>query len=244
MRWNAISVFVTISIVSVIAMAIGVGIGRRLNTSTSSQLEMVFQPDTLGAEIQYLERTIGPPWKIWGAVRTYKVGECVVSIGTQGTKIDNLRLENISTRCQFDLTRFLHAILNGSSSDPKPSLGSIVGLTFGQFERSMGMGRIRADCLGNCGNSGGGGVYDLWGGYHVEGFLEVQLEADFSSKAAGTAFSAWGHAIEQQTGKDSISTGKYECDTRNEAVAHRLFSDVPIAAITVGYNIPKYLPHC
>jgi hypothetical protein len=203
------------------------------SNAQSAKLRAVFDPDMLGAQVAYLEYIVGPAWKVSQGTRSYKVDGCVVYVGVHAGEIRNLSME-ISQQCQFDLSAF-------SNNYKFPRL---FGMTFGEFEQPYVSGHFQASCLYLCGNAADPVVRDFYAGPHAENFLQIVPEVVLVSDAAITASMAWSDAMKKAMGEEDVVNTKFNCDGRFDALAHKLFANVPITGITVGYDIRDLSTAC
>jgi hypothetical protein len=199
----------------------------------SAKLRAVFDHDMLGAQVAYLEHIVGPAWKVVQGTRIYKVDGCVVYVGVASGEIRNLHME-ISQQCQFDLSVF-------SNNYKFPRL---LGMTFGAFEQPYVSGRFQASCLYLCGNAADPIVRDFYEGPHAENFIQIAPEVVLVGDAAITASMAWSDAMKKVMGENYVINTRFNCDGRFDALAHKLFANVPITGITVGYDIRDLATAC
>jgi len=202
--------------------------------SGSGKLAEVFHPEMITADLAYFERVTGPARKTYAttktATKTYKIDGCEVTATVSKGSIRSLRL-SLTPTCAFDLNSFLP---NYSGAFPSPN-----ALTFGQFDSvSGGEARFMADCLTGCGNAADPVVFQHWMGGRADQFLEVMLEVPQVDRPALSAANRWQEAMQKVEGESWVQKTKFNCErTKHDAIAHKLFENVKIAAITVGYDI-------
>jgi hypothetical protein len=197
----------------------------------SSKLQMVFDPDTLGAQVAYLEKMIGPAWKVWGPERIYKVDGCVVAVTVKDSAVRSLHLP-ISPKCQFDINPFYSR---------RPEFPNLVGMTFGDFDKRGGSGFFSASCLSMCGNAVDPVVQEYLQGSHAGNWIDVILEVGLVGRVALDASTAWESMMQRSVGENYVLDTKFNCDHKFDQAAHKLFSEVPITGITVGFNLSELL---
>lgn len=204
-------------------------------TPEEDRLRRVFDPEMLSVDLAYFEQTTGIARNTYVNKKLYKMGDCMVTAYISDGSVRALRLD-MSKKCTFDLNEFLH---NYKGNFPAPHV-----MTFGQFDAiTGGGGRFFADCLSSCGNAADPIVYELWEGSNADMALEVMLEVVQAGDPALAAADKWQAAMEREEEEDWIMYAKFNCSrTKYDQVAHQVFRDVKISAITVGYNIEP--PSC
>jgi len=216
--------------------AAGVIVALTLPFESSAQtdkLRTVYDRDMLGAQVTYLEHYVGPAWRIYPGVRIYKVSGCEVTVGVKDNEVRYFHMM-ISNKCQFDLTKF-----SNNYKFPK-----LFGMTFGQFEQPYISGQFQASCLSLCGNAADPVVREFYQGPHAEDFIQIAPEVVLASGAALDAAVIWSNIMQKNIDQDYVIDTKFNCDGQFDAFAHKLFANVPITAITVGYDIPAIAPGC
>ena len=203
--------------------------------SKPSKLARIFVPDMLQADLAYLEQITGPAWETYknGKIiyKTYKVDGCEVTATISDDSVSTLGLAKLSSKCTFNLNKFL---TNANGKLPAPHV-----MTFGQFDDFNGDdGQFWTDCLTMCGNAADPSVYLHWQGPHAENWIEVQLEVVLVDDAAIEASEKWSEAMEKAEGEDWVLETKFNCSrTKYDKIAHKIFRDVRISAITIGYGL-------
>jgi hypothetical protein len=104
----------------------------------------------------------------------------------------------------------------------------------------LGQNQTTADS----GNAADPVVRDFYAGPHAENFLQIVPEVVLVSDAAITASMAWSDAMKKAMGEEDVVNTKFNCDGRFDALAHKLFANVPITGITVGYDIRDLSTAC
>lgn len=106
----------------------------------NAKLNAIMKPDTLGTQIGWLEKQIGPAKNIWKSSRTYDVGGCTVSLKISSDQsVQSIGLESISPKCSFDTTAI-------GLSGPAHKL-RLKDIAAGGYRW-----KAEETCLGNCGN--------------------------------------------------------------------------------------------
>ena len=209
-------------------------VGGNLSAAESSVLPQIFDPEMIGADIAYLERLTGPARNTYGQTKVYKISGCEVSVAMIRGTVGSVGMA-VSPQCDFDLSTFLPNL----RSTGRP----LHTLTFGQFDAmSGGTGRYYEDCLYLCGNATDPRIYQHWQGSRADKALEVLLEVAQVDEPAVEAAFAWKAGMMEAEGEDWVLDAKFNCTQKYEEVAHRLFREVRISKITIGYDIE--IPRC
>lgn len=218
------------AILSVVVIFSLISIGNKVEKNSKESLARIFVPDMLYADLAYFEQVTGPARNTDGNTKVYSVDGCMVTATVGGGKIINLKVE-LSPECTFDLNKILH---NARGKLPPPYL-----MTFGQFEDVFSArGQFMADCLGGCGNAYIPAVHLYWEGSRADSNIEVMLEVEQVDDTAIDAAAAWRDAMVKGESEDWVDNTKFNCSrTEYDEIAHNLFKDVRITAITVGYGI-------
>ena len=195
---------------------------------SASKLTRVFDPEMLGANIEYLEQIVGVARNSYGNVRIYKVDSCEVNVQINNGKIENLKLYP-SSICTFDLNLFL----SNYGQLPRPE-----ELTFGDFTDLVGSGRMYASCLSMCGNASEPVVSLSWQGGRLDGVLEVLIETQLVTDKVISAADEWQAAMERHNGKQWVDERRFNCEEPQNDLAIKAMAIAPVWAITVGYRIP------
>lgn len=200
--------------------------------STNSLLAQVFNGDMLGTNLRYFESIAGIPRESYDYIHTFNIDNCIVNATAPNNKITSLRLV-ITPHCQADLSSFLH------SYAPESHLP----LTTGNFIDAAGGGlNYLADCLAGCGNAYDPSVYAHWTGPRAVNFIEVVLETTLTNGKALDAAGIWREQMESSKGEDYVLDVQFNCSHDFNNIAHSAFQDVPINAITIGYDL--ITPNC
>jgi hypothetical protein len=184
-------------------------------------------PQSLGAEIKWLESLVGPAFKvdIEGVHNIYKVGDCDLGVQIEGGKIAGFDMA-VSGACAFDLAKFM------TNAPPPP----VMELTFGSFDAATGGNLVtyQADCLTSCGNAADPVIYATWEGGRADNLINVVLGAKQVEDAAFEAGFAWEKTIEAAEGQDYVIDTRFNCDGKYNDVARPLMAKVKPDWIAVG----------
>lgn len=202
-----------------IALGISAGLITRNASAQTQRLADILRPQTLGAQIAWLEKQIGPAKTIYGQGREYVVGKCTIAVHLhQDNSIANLGLQKISPSCTF-------------STDAIGLKGPAHLLRFKDLTESIDW-NADALCLFECGNSADP-VYVLQGeGPRVVQFLEYK--AEISSAAAGKSGDAFSSEL-------LTKIPKRQRDELMEKPARSMVGQAPFNALWLKHLGPKRL---
>ncbi len=198
------------------------------------QVSDLFIPDMLGADIEYLEHRTGPAkntsqYKKY-IEKIYKIDSCLLTVNIRKGKIIALKAD-LNDMCSFDLNKFI---------DNAPSANL---LTFGKFDtltRSRGV--FMSNCLKNCGNAMMPVIYENLRGARYNHWTDIMVEATQKDHPIINAATKWTTHMVNAEGIDWVHDTKFNCTrTKYDAFAHKVFTDVKIDAITIGYSLDQYL---
>lgn len=200
-------------------------------------MQKLFDPEMLGATVQYLEQLTGPPRNVSddGLVRTYKVNSCEVNAyvtGGQNSSVSALRFP-ITPECDGDVGK----IWSGESVMTSQ-------LSFGKFNEMVG-GNVLfyADCLSLCGNAADPVVYAHVEGPRANDFLEMMVEIPLVNDQAIEASNRWQAAMEAKEGEDWVVETGFNCEpTKYAAAAKQAFAALKPEAITIGRGVLPIQP--
>lgn len=198
----------------------------------NSTLDKIFTPDMLGSDIAYLQQFTGIPKETWcNGSRTYKVGECIVTVQAEMEKVLSLGLE-VNPKCTFDFGKMFGSTPNAVWAHQ---------LTYGKAENILGEGaHFSSDCIYACGNAEEPSVYITWHGSRADNFMQVQLELGYTGKEddeVTTLIPAWAASMESLEGEDYVTGLSFNEDTKYDALAASLFREVPVTRIQFGHGI-------
>lgn len=185
----------------------------------------IVKPETLGAQVKWLEGQAGPAFKVDGDEAIYKIGGCDVVVTVENDTIKAFKVDNTSA-CAFDLKAFF-----GS-----PDMPPLEGLTFGAFEAATAPQRFYADCVFSCGNAYDPSVYAYWDSGRAGNLVSVTLEAMLVTDDAIDASLKWSETMRKAEGDDYVIDGRYNCETKYNDVARELFKGVKVSAIKIGHT--------
>lgn len=206
-------------------LAFGLILLAGATSASAATLKSVFVPETLGSTVAYLEKSVGPAWRVQGAQRTYKIGACRLDVTAQRGTIVALDAP-VNAGCNPDLGPFF---ANGPGT-PAASL------TFGQAARLVS-GEFRADCLTMCGNAADPVVYFYVSGFHANGFTDVLLSTEQVANDVLDATQRWEQAMEKAEGQDFVVDGRFNCTLKYQPVAAKALSGVKITHVKVGADL-------
>jgi hypothetical protein len=212
----------------------GVGI------SSASKLRELFQSETLGVRVAYLESRTGPAMHVYQnagglEVRDYKVDGCKVSAGVKASDVRFLRLD-LTPRCNFNLGAFLGKGFQSTN-----------GMTIGGFAKGLSGGfRVQSDCVENCGNNAEPVVDFNWEGAHSDNFVNLTLGVTLVNGPSLNGASKWTAAMQKQDGDDYVLHTRFNCDRKWDTAALQYFAAAKVDAVTIGYDLPSadYANHC
>lgn len=162
-----------------ITLGLAAGLTANSASSQNTRLADILRPQTLGTQIAWLEKQIGPAKTIYGKDRVYTLGNCTLGVHLNpDNSVANLGLQKLSPSCTFN-------------TEAIGLKGPAHLLRFNDLTGHMAW-TVDALCFMNCGNAANP-VYVLKG----EGPRVVQLleyKAEISSAAAGKS----GEAFERE----------------------------------------------
>lgn len=198
------------------------------------KLNKIFNADTIGANVPYLERITGPArntlnLKAKVKLNTYKVDGCEVTVRIANDTVQSLGIEQLSQKCTFNLNNFLPNVGRGK-------LPPLHSMTFGQFDALTGDGKYTASCLMSCGNAADPMVYESWQAPRSDGGFELQLGVVLVSGPALDASSKWESAMVKTEGEKWVIDTKFNCSNKYNSIAQKAFRNVKITSATIGYG--------
>jgi hypothetical protein len=200
-----------------------------------AKLSQIFAPAMLEATVASFEKIAGRAWKVVPGSdkalerRIYKVERCEVEAAIGYGVVRSLYLA-LSDRCTFDLTAFF--------ATPQP-LPTVSKLTFGEAERVLGSGTMVGTCLLPCGNAFRPAVYEHFEGSKADNFIDSVLEVELVDDVSIRAASDWTKAMQDDSSEYYVKDARFNCDGRYDDIAHKLFGNVRITAIRIGYNFTE-----
>lgn len=200
---------------------------------SQSSVAEIFSPDIIGVDLAYFEQVAGVvARRTHDNTKEYRIDGCDIEVRFDRGQVSSLRIPATADCSNFSLNHFLPGY-DGAF----PPLHK---LTHGAFNRVAGDegGQFYADCLGMCGNAYDPSVYQSWTAARVHGGLEVILETLLVNDAGIDASFAWRHAMAAEQGEDWVLEGKFNCTRQYDSLARRLFVEVPVSAIQIGYGLP------
>jgi hypothetical protein len=190
----------------------------------TSLLQNVFRREMLNAQISYLEHMIGPARNVDGAVRTYIVDGCKVTVGTSGSAIATLGLPSLSPNCTVSLADFG---IDGPTA---------YKMTFANFEDMSIETTFSADCLSSCGNAYDPSVYALVQTPHADDYLTFRPGVVLVDDNAVDVSEKWAGAMRKAEGEDYVVRTRFNCDRKFDELAASLFRNVHITSIVVSHT--------
>jgi len=202
----------------------------------ATKLERIFKPDMLQVQVAFLEKITGPAKFVRSnglgvETRSYQVDGCKVEAFVEQTTpgvraVIRYGLE-LAPRCNIDFGPFLHNHPNTR------------GLTPARFAKgSYGAARrVHADCVSTCSPHGVEPTIDLiFDGFMPTNNVGAVLTIAFGRTRAGRdAISQLQRLMESREGSDYVAELKFNCDMKYDEVARKLFADVPVDRVEVGY---------
>lgn len=163
-----------------ITLSLAAGLTANSASAQNTRLADILRPQTLGTQIAWLEKQIGPAKTIYGKDREYAVGNCTLAVHLHpDNSIANLGLQKLSPSCTF------HTEAIGLK-------GPAHLLRFNDLTGHIAW-NVDALCFMNCGNAADP-VYVLQGeGPRLSQFLEYR--AEISSSAAGKSGNAFSSEL-------------------------------------------------
>jgi hypothetical protein len=203
-----------------------------------AKVSQIFSSSMLEATVAHFEKIAGPAWKILPGPsierRIYKVERCEVEATVGIGAIRSLHLK-LSDRCTFDLTAVFVT---------RQRLPTVGRLTFGEVERAIRPGKMAAVCLLPCGKVHHRAVYEHIEGSQADKFIDAILEVRLSDDRSNRAASDWATFMQDDGGKDYVKGTRFNCDDRYDELAHKLFYNVRITAIRIGFNFTEPWQDC
>ncbi len=213
-----------------------------LEAAPASKLQKVFQFETLGVRVAYLESLTGPamhefPGAGGTETRDYRVDGCLVGAGIDQGTVRYLRL-SLTPRCNFNLGSFLG---NG--------YGTTTGLTVGKFARGLfgaSAIRVQSSCVYLCGNAADPSVDFTWEGPHAANFVGVTLGVTLVNGPALDGSGKWTDAMRRRDGQAYIEQTRFNCDRKWDAEGVQAFAPAQVNQVTIGFDLPAsdYANHC
>ena len=218
---------ITVSIAS--ALVLSTSFARSAN-----QLNDVFQNEMLGAQVNYLEHKIGPAMHVYKLSegmesREYRVNGCQITAYASHGAIEGYSL-SLRPNCNFNLGNFM-----GSG------YGSTTGLTVGAFLRAWKGTMVlhaESECIDMCGNAADPSMDFIFEGPHAMNYLNVQLTVVLDEKQSIEAAEKLTDDLKRNEGSEYVTNTKFNCNNKYDALASKLFANVPVRSITVGSYLP------
>lgn len=192
----------------------------------AQSIQELFAPDTLGAQVTYVESIIGPAWKIHDNHRVYKVGPCIVTLDVTRGEVAAIGMD-VNDKCNVNLKRF---VPNGTNEMAYPQTFGSVAATGGTFEYD-------ADCLESCGNTRAPFLYMTSRGSHGSNYVDVTFGAVQMEATTIEAGMAWSDILIAKYGQDYLYDSKFNCDRRNDGDAAKILATAEVSRVTVGYDL-------
>lgn len=197
-----------------------------VQASGTSSLDQVFVPDTLDAQVAYVEHQIGPAWQVNGAARVYKVGPCRLTLTVDQGVVIALETD-VNAQCNPNLAPFLST----------PKTWRPAGQTFGDVAQVLGDGDYSADCLSDCGNAADPNLFMRLEGFRANGFIDLVFTSPQTSDAAIQAAQAWASGWAKRHGEDSVIQGDYNCQPDATLPLSQWLAPAPIGSVQVGRDL-------
>ncbi|OZI39666.1 hypothetical protein CEK29_19145 [Bordetella genomosp. 5] len=191
----------------------------------SATVNDVFNGSMLGVDQRYFESVAGIARESFGKDHVFVVKNCRITATIDNGKVSALSLVT-ANGCDADLRSFI--------GEDAPTPGQPI------TPRAFGSGmRYTASCLAGCGNAVDPAAYALWQAPRSSGGMEVLLEMLLVGGKASSAAHGWREHMNKSAGEDYVLQTKFNCETRFDTYAAKLFADVPVTAVTIGYGLPQ-----
>lgn len=215
-----------------VSFAILISLIGASNSIAGEKLNQIFDPEMIGANLPYFERISGPAKNSDSFAKNeltnlYKIEGCEVNVKITGNKIQSIGLNKISSKCAFDLNKFLPNAGGGN-------LPPLTDLTFGKFDKLAGVGQYGADCLLACGNGTDPISYELWQASRADDGYQVKLGVRLNSEDGSNASDVWKNAMAKKESDDWLIETKFNCTNKYNNIAKKAFANVKITSITIG----------
>ncbi|MDB5454575.1 MAG: hypothetical protein JWP92_160 [Caulobacter sp.] len=200
---------------------------------SQDRLRRVLDPGMLSLEAPAFEAVAGPALKVSAdGSRDYAIDGCQVTALTSGTTVTGLKL-TLGDTCSFDLNKFF---LFDYAFPP------VNQMTLGDFTKTLGAGKITADCLDACADGSVATVHDHFVGSIYLARLQIKFDLKIDDDARRAALERWTSAMRAGGGADYLATARYNCDPRFDPAAEDAFAKLKPSAVTIGYNLKA--PKC
>lgn len=188
--------------------------------------QSLFAPDTLFVQVAYVEKTVGPAWKVQGDHRQYKLGPCVVTLIAQKGEVIGMEMD-VNAQCNPDLQNFV-----GVAGPLR-----VAGKTFGDIAAIVPNNEYAADCLTMCGNAYDPSLYMILRGAHFNDFIDVAVSAAQVDKRTIEAGAQWATAMEKAKGEEYVMGTDFNCDRSKDAAAQVILAPARITHIQAGQQL-------
>jgi hypothetical protein len=200
-------------------------------------LKEIFIPDIIGQNIEYFNSKYGPPERIYDDyTRIYKIELCSVMVYGKDS-ISALGIENIDSRCNFDLRLF--------------DLGGMAKYDLDKIEVD-----VNADSLditsfdafyvncAYCGNATTPTLYGVYNGPHSVSFINVISEIDTDIDNNSAILRQIFYILEKTKGSDYLIYDEFNGTLEFTELVKKFLKDARIKNIIIGYDgINDILPH-
>jgi hypothetical protein len=194
-------------------------------SSTRDKLNLIFQPNTLGSTIAYLESQIGPAKRIsdypindsGDLEREYQIGPCTVKIYGQNS-ITSFELVGLSPECSFDIMPF---ILGEGSKEA-------YGTTFGYLANFDGGTPFEfySECINICNVPQDPKIHFIYTIAYITRFLHINASISVFDDNIGDQFDK----LTQSINDDELT---YIDDQKYAPIALDYFKDLRITTIKI-----------
>lgn len=196
-----------------------------------SKIDQLVNIEMLGVNQSYFASIAGIPRVSDENSHEFIVDNCLIRTKVQDNKVRNIRLE-LTSSCDIKLNEILH---NYDVSNQRPITPKILA----DANPSISL-NYSADCIQLCGSAYEPSIYAHWAGSRADGSLEIMLEMYSNNDEASDATFTWADHMKSKKGFDYVIDTQFNCDNEFNDFAHSLFMNVPVNAISIGYDLEYY----
>ncbi|MFG5779250.1 hypothetical protein ACFIQF_19505 [Comamonas sp. J-3] len=158
-------------------------------------LAKLLSNETIGLNLAFLEKQIGPAMRSDNQLHLFKVQGCEVGLRTDAeNRVIRAVQVAITPSCDVDVSGLL-----GLQAPMR-----LKDLTFGAFDAATPTGQYVADCLRGCGNAYVPGIYLVVEASRAQQNRTVMLSVPMESDAVLTAAEPWIDAMVAKEGEDWV----------------------------------------
>lgn len=173
-----------------------------LSQTDASRLQETIGFKTIGMNLAYVEKQLGPAMRSGYGSHEFDVDGCVFTLRTddQNRSIKLVEIET-SSKCPFTIGQFL------SSDDRTPAHG----LAFKKVEAMAGDWHYKATCLYLCGNGVPSTVYYWIPGSNSNGNIEVAFGRSLDDDGMQSAHRQMTDKLIAQFSEEFVQNGQFNC---------------------------------